>query len=95
MVNEKLEQIKSLCDVMKDTECVIDWNDKIANIDFVGNNNRFKLRVFAHVAKEDLEDYLEDAKNMIKFYESVCVKLEALLLLEAIKNPKGEDNNVK
>ena len=86
MVNEKLAQIKILCDLMKDTECVIDWNDEIANIDFVGNNNRFKLRVFGNVARQDLEDYLEESKYMIKFYESTAKKLELLLLLDVLKD---------
>lgn len=82
----KLEKIKSLCDLMTDTKCEIDWQEKVANIDFIGSNGQFRARVFADEAKEDLEDYLEKAKIVIKDLESVAMKLEALLLLKDIKN---------
>jgi hypothetical protein len=84
----KLEKIKSLCDIMTDTKCEIDWEQKVANIDFIGSNGRFRARIFADEAKEDLEDYLEEAKIMIKDLESVVVKLEALLLLKVVKEDK-------
>ena len=83
---DKLEQIKCLCDLMTDTKCEIDRQQKVANIDFLTGNSRVNIRVFADEAKEDLEDYLEEAKNMIKCYESIAVKLEALLLLKVVKN---------
>lgn len=82
----KLEKIKSLCDLMTDTKCEIDWEQKVANIDFIGSNGRFRARVSADEAKEDLEHYLEQAKIVIKDLESVAIRLEALLLLKDIKN---------
>lgn len=82
---DKLEQIKCLCDVMKDTECEIDWQKNVANIDFINNDGRFRIIVSADEAKECLEDYLEEVKIMIKDFEGIAMKLEALLLLKAIK----------
>ena len=87
MVNKKLEQIKCLCDVMKDTKCKIDWQDGIANIDFIGSvDYKYRIKVFGNEAKECLEDYLEEAKDMIKYYESVAKRLELLLLLDVLKD---------
>lgn len=88
-MNKELEQIKSLCDLMKDTKCKIDWKDEVANIDFIGGvNYTHKIRVFAKEAKEDLEYYLEEAKDMIKYFEGVAMRLEALSLLKVFKEDK-------
>ena len=82
----KLEKIKSLCDLMTDTKCEIDWEQKRANIDFMCSDSRFRVMVSNNSAEYDLENDLEKARIMIKDYESIVVKLEALLLLKDIKN---------
>ena len=85
---EKLEQIKSLCDLMTDTKCEIDWQEKRANIDFMCSDSRFRVMVSNDNAEYDLEDELEKARIMIKDYESIVMKLEALLLLKVLKEDK-------
>lgn len=87
-----LEMIKIICDVIEDTKCEIDRQQKVANIDFIGNNGRFRARVSADEVKEDLEYYLEEAKIMIKDLESVVLKLEGLLVLKA-NLPEGDNDS--
>ena len=81
---DKLEKIKRLCDLMTDTECKIDWEQEIANIDFICYDSRFRVMVSNKTAEIDLENDLEKARIMLKDYESIIVKLEALLLLKVI-----------
>ena len=85
---EKLEQIKSLCDLMTDTKCEIDWQEKRANIDFMCYDSRFRVMVSNDTAEIDLENDLEKARIMVKDFESIVVKLEALLLLKVLKENK-------
>lgn len=88
MIVNKLEQIKSLCDVLKATECEIDWNNQIGTIRFGSDDFIMETETSfrAEMAKEDLANALQEAKDMISYYESVAMRLEALLLLKVVKN---------
>jgi hypothetical protein len=84
----KLEQIKSLCDLFTATECEIDWDNQIGTIRFGSEdfNMATETSFRAEMAKEDLGNALQEAKDMITYYESVAMRLEALLLLKVVKN---------
>ena len=61
----------------------IDANVEFGSEDF---NMATETSFRAEMAKEDLGNALQEAKDMITYYESVAMRLEALLLLKVVKN---------